>query len=164
MSWTRLAGPQDWAEYKQKKPVELGMDPAAVKWGADPAAFPCLVASTLTRMNMRPDGFKIVSCFVLPADAERLLGREGGAGAGVVGVPAPAPGVGCDYTEFCRYVTANLLTIVAELESVKITNEARYEQRFNSFLADVDQATAGRPAGVSPKAIFGRAVVDEQDG
>ncbi len=161
MSWTRLAGPPDWDTYKRKTAVDLGMDPEAVHWGSSPAAYPCLAASTLTRMNMSPTGFKIATCFVMVADAELLLGEKGGGGAaGVVGVPAAPRGNGSDDTEFRRYVVANLLTLVAELESVKITNPARYEERFNAFLADVDQATVSQAANVSPKSIFGKTTRD----
>ena len=168
MSWAKLASLADWEAYKKATAVNLGMDPAMVHWGSAPAEYPCLAASTLTRMNMRPDGFKIATCFVLPADARELLGvseKEGGGAAGVtvVGVPAAPRGNGSDDTEFKRYVVANLLTIVHELRSVGITNPERYEAGFNTFLAGVDQATVSQAANVCPAAIFGAKRADEHD-
>lgn len=158
MSWTRLTDTGDWDAYKRKTATDFGLDSQQVHWGSAPAAFPCLAASTLTRANMRPDGIKIATCFVLPADAELLLGKkEGGEGAGVVGVPTPSRGNdSINDTEFRRYVVANLLAIVSELRSVKITNPERYEEKFNAFLADVDQATVSQAANVCPAELFRR--------
>ena len=166
MSWAKLTSAEEWAAYKKKTAVDLGMDPEMVHWGSAPAEYPCLAASTLTRMNMRPDGFKIATCFVLPADARELLGQKEVSGAaGMVGGTAAPQGKGSDDTEFKRYVVANLLTIVDELRSVKITNPGRYEEKFNVFLADVDQATVSQAANVCPSAIFGKAKRDaDQDG
>lgn len=151
MSWTKLAGPGDWDAYKARLSAEFGVGGLHTRWGDGPAAYPCLVASTL-------HGHRVLSCFVLPADARELLGVEGGGAAGetVVGGPAAPRGDGSDDTEFRRYVVAHLLTLVSELRSVKITNEERYEQTFRAFLADVDRATVSRATNVCPEAIFGR--------
>lgn len=158
MSWTKLTSPQDWVAYKRKTAIDLGMDPEMVHWGSVPAEYPCLAASTLTRMNMRPDGFKIATCFVMEQDARNLLGlpeeKVGGAALVVGGTAAPPGKCAGDDTEFRRSVVANLLTLVAELRSVGITNPARYEERYNAFLSDVDQATVSQAAGVCPKTLF----------
>lgn len=160
MSWSRIASPQDWEAYKVRTAVALGVDAAAVHWGSPPPEYPCLAVSTLTRLNMKPDGFKVVTCLVLPQDARDLLGLgEGGGAAGVV-VPAAPGGRASDDTEFRRYVVANLFTIVSELASVGVTKPERYEEKFNAFLADVDQATVSQAANVGPSAIFRK----QQDG
>lgn len=159
MSWTKLGSAADWAAYKTRTAAELGVAGMDVRWGCAPAAYPCLAASTLTRENMRPDGLKVVTCFVLPADARELLGVEeggGAAGKSVVEGPTAPRGSASDDTEFRRYVVAHLLTLVAELRSVSVTNPERYEEKFNAFLADVDQTTVSRAANVGPAAVFGR--------
>lgn len=159
MSWTRLESAADWDAYKPRTAAALGVDAGTVQWGQGPAEYPCLVASTLTRQNGRPDGLRVASCYVYAGDARRLVGQEGGGAAGqqsVVGEPAAPRGSDSDDTEFRRYLVAHVLTLVDELRRVGITKADRYEKIFNGFLAGVDQATVSRAADVSPKSIFAR--------
>lgn len=153
--WTRLDTASDWATYKVTTADRLQVGPN-VAWGGGPASYPCLVASTVSRDTQMPGRIKVLTCFVLEADARALLGMQDAVAVG--GPPVKREDDG-EETEFRRYVAANILTIVHELRSMHITKPDRYESIFNRFLAEVDQASVGR-ATVSPAAIFARGDTD----
>lgn len=156
MSWTKLTAAGDWDTYKQRAGDRMGLAGVKVTWGDGPAAYPCLAASTLAydpHPEAGPPVIKVLTCFVLPADARDLLGMpEGRADGRQDAVVAAQP----DDTEFRRYVVAHLFTLLSELLSVGVTNRERYEAAFTGFLADVDRTTVGRADNVSPAAIFDR--------
>lgn len=150
--WTRLDTVSDWDAYKATTAERLraGLN---VAWGAGPAAYPCLAASTLAADTQLPGRVRVLTAFVLEADARALLGMQDAVAAG--GPPVKLEDGGDD-TEFRRYVAANILAIVHELREIKITTAGRYEGIFNRFLAEVDRASVSRATTISPAAIFAR--------
>ncbi len=161
MSWTKLKSPNDWLKHKQDTASKYDLDINAIHWGDFPQEYPCLVASTLTRFNMTPTGYKVATCFVFKADARDLLEGDGAAAA-VETATAPKGGEPED-TEYRRYVTAHLFTLIHELRALKITNAERYETLFNKYLGTVDQATVSQAANVSPSALFNPTSTDSDD-
>lgn len=152
MSWTKLRSPNDWVQHQRDTASKYDLDFNAIHWGERPVQFPCLVASTLTRFNMSPTGYKVATCFVFEADARDLL--ESGGADDTIQAPTAPRGSGQDEVEYKRYITAHLFTLIHELRGLKITNAERYETIFNKYLGLVDQATVSQAANVSPSAIF----------
>lgn len=138
-----LNGGDDWDTYRCTFHAVNHIEPGTINWGQGPQAYPCLVASALNSDN------NVLSCYVYAADAMRLLCATGN----MTSVPiAPiasslSPVAATPITVVERRacdcsIAANLLAIVSELIDVGVTNKERYENKYNSFLALVDQETA----------------------
>lgn len=96
---------------------------------AAPVSYPCL-GDVLSAAET------CYACYVYPADAKRLcLASE----PLVEERPVAVERTVTERAPFERHVSALLLTLVAELESVGITKRDRFEQEFAKRLALVDQ-------------------------
>ncbi len=158
-----LESRSDWDAYRRQLCQHVGIDHDATRWGNGPAGFPCLVLSYVVP-NSAPH--RIVSCYVYPDDARRLLSAAGGAAIGpdMVAVPralaeamqhrvqsgsavpvaSPAPDRSAELQATLQSVSAHLLALVSEMISVGATSEERYEKAYSRYLALSDRVLAER--------------------
>lgn len=166
-----LRCPEEWQQYCLQLCAAAGLDHAATRWGNGPAAYPCLVLSYVVP-GTRPQ--KIVSCYVYPDDARRLLaadiqqqatgqhqvvspGMIAISPAAVMGpVPAQAAALAAENAariehtnDTLRSLSAHVLALVSELVAVGVTNHERYEAAYAKYLALADQVVAEK-ADVGP--------------
>lgn len=164
-SMALLRSPQDWHDYRRHLSQTLNLAFEEVRWGVGPTAFPCLTMSYAVPNSMPA---RVVSCYVYPDDARRLLAAsqvpqflgmqlmpispeimkalpvpsEEPAPAAEPSTEAPANAA----NETLRSLTAHVLALVSEMIAIGATNEARYEAAYTRFTAMADQVVAERAA------------------
>jgi hypothetical protein len=144
-----LTSPADWDAFRARVAARLGLVEDRLACGQGPQAYPCLVASYDVVGGATP---RVVMCYVYQGDADRLLcacpvAQERAPAdrvpiaQPVVSAKAPAdPQPGQD--EFNRTTAANLLTLAWVAVETGFIKEKVYEQKFQEFLAMIDQLTA----------------------
>ena len=136
--WVLIQSDDDWEMYQQGVATQLGKPVSKLNWGPPPAVTPCLVAS------VSPDGLSILSSYVFPADARRLLTAFN---EGVHTQPdADRPATPDDdvvsgvQAEHNKAMAAHVLTLVQLMVDTGIVKSKEdYEKRFSAMLAHVDQ-------------------------
>jgi hypothetical protein len=128
-----LMTPDDWQTYQNRLTAQWGLQGVVVVWGAGPREYPCLVASRPT--NEQPP--KVLSCFVLQADARELLAAVPQPPTHPEVGPSRAP-TGPTQENFNRWATAHVLTIVRFLVDTGICKQDQYE---HELLENIDRVT-----------------------
>jgi hypothetical protein len=135
--WTLIESQDDWEIYRQGVASHLGMPISKLKWGPPPAVVQCLAAS------VSPDGASVLSSYVFPADASRLLQS-----CQVPQEEEPKPetslgnGVSPAQADHNKAMAAHVLAVVQLLVDTGIVDKEKYEKRFTAQLAHVDQEAA----------------------
>ncbi len=127
-----LHNKRDWCQYFQE--MEEDLEPDCRISDVAPQTYPCLVLSghmgRLTR-----------HCFVYPPDALKLVKAVQGPGEQQVTEKTLSA---ASQDDFNKHITALVLSVIEELDSVSITKPERFEPLVARNLARVDQYQAGQ--------------------
>lgn len=138
-AWTLVKNEPELVKYRQAFEQLPGMPRAFHgRWSPPPARYPVLVSSIPVRC-LDDDGSKLLSAYVYPEDATRLLAAAKPAAAKPVG---PWP----EQNDFNRFVAAHLMTLVSLLERNRLVTQENYERHLTANTAVVDRYIAADAA------------------
>lgn len=146
---TLLKDAQDWRAYREAFLDNHKLPEDGVVWGHGPKAFPCLVASCLLPA-LNTNVAQILSCYVFPEDARRLLEAAG----------QVQQLVGPRQDEFNRQVSAHLLALTNVMVETGIIKEEQFLKRLHGFHAFVDQVTQESHDELKGERKFERELLD----
>lgn len=138
MGWQLVRNSQDWDAYRAKFAVANNMERNAVVWGAGPTSFPCLVD------GFAPSPIKVITAYVYPDDAAVLMHAAQPQAQAMQAMPIrkqDADHAPDDWRAFSASTAAHVLSIVEFLTETGICSKEKYEETYNTMLAQVDQWT-----------------------
>lgn len=139
MPWDLIKDREDWNRHCSAFIVANNMSPHQVVWGSGPVEYPCLAATIL--LPAAPGGTgKLTTAYVYKADALALLGA---AGLTVAEPGATAPG-STTQNQFNRWVSAQMLTVIAFMVDTGICKPGQFEERMIESLEMVDAWKKGK--------------------